>query len=146
MSNITLHAIISPVDCFLLTMSTLATIKLLVKEIGILSNSLSDAMPKGSKDDKIWSVTNAEECDTPHETFNRRFDALFAEDCRDSDGRLHHLRQGKLGMGLVMSYLSKINWTSFPFDLMGDLNIKTPQLSQRRHCGGPAMRQVRDPT
>jgi hypothetical protein len=39
---------------------------------------------------------NTEECDTPHETFNRRFDAMFAEDCRDSDGRLHHVRQGKL--------------------------------------------------
>ncbi|KAI0245845.1 hypothetical protein BJV78DRAFT_1287088 [Lactifluus subvellereus] len=99
-------------------MSTLATVKLLVKEIGILSNSLSDAVPKGSKDDKIWSVMNTEECDTPHETFNRRFDALFAEDCRDSDGRLHHVRQGKLGMGLIVSYLSKINWTDFPLDLV----------------------------
>lgn len=60
----------------------------------------------------------AAERDTPHETFNRRFDALFAEDCRDSDGRLHHVRQGKLGMGLVVQYLSKIDWTSFPLDLV----------------------------
>ena len=96
-----------------------ATIRLLVKEISTLSNSLSDSVPKGSKDDKIWSVMNTEERDTPHETFNRRFDALFAEDCRDSDGRLHHVRQGKLGMGLVVSYLSKINWTTgFPLDLV----------------------------
>jgi hypothetical protein len=51
-------------------MSTLATIKLLVKEISSLSNSLSDAVLKGSKDDKIWSVMKAEECNTPHETFN----------------------------------------------------------------------------
>jgi hypothetical protein len=96
-----------------------ATIRLLVKEISTLSNSLSDSVPKGSKDDKIWSVMNTEERDTPHETFNRRFDAMFAEDCRDSDGRLHHVRQGKLGMGLVVSYLSKINWTTgFPLDLV----------------------------
>jgi hypothetical protein len=60
----------------------------------------------------------AKERDTPHETFNGRFDALFGEDCRDSDGRLHHVRQGKFGMGLVVSYLSKINWTGFPLDLV----------------------------
>lgn len=99
-------------------MSTLATIKRLVKEIGSLSSSLSDAVLKGTKDDKLWSAMMAAECDTPHETFNRRFDALFAEDCCDSDGRLHHVRQGKCGMGLVVSYLSKINWNGFPLDLV----------------------------
>lgn len=99
-------------------MTTLTTIRQLVKEIGALSHSLSDAVPKGSKDNKIWSVMNMEECDTPHETFNRQFDALFAEDCRDSDGHLHHVHQGKLGMGLVVPYLSKINWASFLLDLM----------------------------
>jgi hypothetical protein len=62
---------------------------------------------------------NAEERDTPYETFNWRFDALFAEDCRNSDGRLHHVCQGKLGMGLVVSYLSKTNWAlGFPLDLV----------------------------
>jgi hypothetical protein len=100
-------------------MSTLGTIGLLVKEISSLSNSLADSVPKGSKDDKIWSVMNSEERDTPHETFNRRFDALFAEDCRDAEARLHYVRQGKLGMGLVVSYLSRINWTlGFPLDLV----------------------------
>ena len=100
-------------------MSTHETIKQLVKEISSLSSSLSDAVPKGSKDDKIWSVMNGKEGDSPHETFNRRFDALFGEDCRDSGGRLHYVYQGKLGMGLVVSYLSKINWTNgFPLDLV----------------------------
>jgi hypothetical protein len=100
-------------------MTTLETVKQLVKEISTLSSSLSDAVPKGSKDDKIWSVMNTKEGDTPHETFNRRFDALFGEDCRDSGGRLHYVRQGKLGMGLVTSYLSKINWSmGFPLDLV----------------------------
>ena len=101
------------------TSTSVATIKILVKEIGSLSASLSDSVPKGSKDDKIWSVMNTDELDNPHETFNRRFDAMFAEDCRDVDGYLHHVRQGKLGMGLVVSYLSKINWTTgFPLDLV----------------------------
>jgi len=100
-------------------MSALATIKQLIKEINVLSNSLSDVVLKGSKDDKIWSVMNTKEGDTPHETFNHRFDALFGEDCHDSGGCLHYVHQGKLGMGLVSSYLSKINWTTgFPLDLV----------------------------
>jgi hypothetical protein len=99
-------------------MTTVATVRLLVKEISSLSLSLADTVPKGSKDDKIWSVMNAEERDSPHETFNSRFDALFAEDCRDADGRLHHVRQGKLGMGLVVSYISKITWADFPLDIV----------------------------
>jgi hypothetical protein len=101
------------------TSTPVATVKLLVKEISTLSSSLLDSVPKGTKDDKIWSVMNTDELETPHETFNRRFDAMFAEDCRDSDGHLHYVRQGKLGMGLVVSYLSKINWTTgFPLDLV----------------------------
>ena len=97
----------------------LATVFSLLKEIGTLSNSLGDSVQKASKNDKIWSVMNTEEHNTPHKTFNRRFDALFAEDCHDSNGRLHHVRQGKLGMGLIVSYLSKINWAlGFPLDLV----------------------------
>ena len=100
-------------------MSTPGTIKQLVKEISAFSSSLSDAVPKGSKDDKIWSVMNMEEGDDPHETFNRQFDALFGEDCHDSGGHLHYVHQGKLGMGLIISYLSKINWTKdFPLDIV----------------------------
>lgn len=99
-------------------------VKQLVREISTLSCSLSDAVPKGLKGDKIWVVMNTEEGETSHETFNRRFDALFGEDCRDSDGHLQHVRQGKLGMGTVVSYLSKINWTSgFPLDLV-ELKLK----------------------
>lgn len=99
-------------------MSDLATIRQLVKDIGTLSSSLSDLVPKGTKDDKIWSVMNCAERETPHETFNYRFDALFAEDCHDSDGRLHHVRQGKFGMGFVALYLLKLNWAVFPLDIV----------------------------
>lgn len=104
---------------FVRKISTLATIRLLIKDISTFSNSLSDSVPKGSKDDKIYSVMNTEEHDTPHKTFNWRFDVLFTEDCRDSNGHLHFVHWGKLGMGLVVSYLSKINWTiGFPLDLV----------------------------
>ena len=61
---------------------------------------------------------NSPEGEVPYETFNRRFDVLFGEDCRDLHGRLHYVRQGKHGMGLVVSYLSKIDWTDFPLDLV----------------------------
>ena len=101
------------------SMSTVAAIRLLVKEINSLSSSLSDLVPKGSKDDKIWSVMNTDECNTPHETFNQQFDVMFGEDCHDSDGHLCHVHQGKFGMGLIVSYLSKINWSiGFPLDLV----------------------------
>src|SRR5258708_19279296 len=96
-------------------MPTSVTIKHLLKDISALSNTLSDAVPKGSKDDKIWSVLNTKEGDIPHETFNHRFNALFGEHCRDSGGRLLHVRHGKLGRGLVISYLSTIHSTpGFP--------------------------------
>ena len=99
-------------------MCTVEAIKQLVKEIGSLSSSLSDTVPKGSKDDKISTIINSKEGDYPHETFNHRFDVLFGEDCRDSHGRLLHVRQGKLGMNLVVSYLSKIDWADFPLDIV----------------------------
>lgn len=99
-------------------MPTFTSIKSLIKEIGVLSNSLSDSVPKEDKEDKIWSVMNSKELENPHETFNRRFDAISTEDCHDSHGRLHHLCQGKLGINLVVSYLSKINWTTFPLNLV----------------------------
>ena len=74
---------------------------------------------------------NAVEGDDPHETFNRRFDALFAENCRDSNGRLHYVCQGKLGMGLIISYLSGINWTNSPLDLV-ELKLQHP-IAELKH-------------
>jgi hypothetical protein len=94
-------------------------IKDLVKNIASLSKVLPQSIQQGTKEDKIWCVMNAGERDTAHETFNRRFDAMFGEDCRDSSGRLLHIRRGKLGMGLVTSYLSEIDWAQdFPLDIV----------------------------
>ena len=77
---------------------------------------------------------NTEECETPHETFNRHFDALFGEDCRDDGGRLQYVRKGKLGLGCICSYLSKIDWTdNFPLDIV---EIKLQRLiSELKHLG-----------
>src|ERR1700677_988350 len=100
-------------------MSTVEGIQLLVKTITALSNSLPRMVPNGSVKDKIYVVMHTQEGDTPFETFNKRFDTLFGQDCHNSDGRLHHICQGKNGMGIVCGYLNKIDWTSdFPLDLV----------------------------
>ena len=99
-------------------MLTVAEISSLVADICILAHGLPSSVPNGSKEDKIWAVMNLDDSETPHETFNKRFDAMFGEDCRDLHGRLHHVRRGKLGMGLVCAYLTKLDWTDFPLDLV----------------------------
>ncbi|KAG6892044.1 hypothetical protein C0995_005839, partial [Termitomyces sp. Mi166 len=44
---------------------------------------------------------------------------MFGKDCRDCNGCLEHVRRGKLGLGLVCLYLSKVNWAvNFPLDLV----------------------------
>lgn len=98
-------------------MLTVAEITSLVTDICTLSNGLPSSVPNGSKEDKIWAVMNSDDGETPHETFNKRFDAMFGEDCRDLHGRLHHVRRGKLGIGLVCSYLTNLDWTDIPLDL-----------------------------
>jgi hypothetical protein len=100
-------------------MSTILDIKTLVKLIATLSNSLPHTIKLGTKEDKIWSIMNTEECDTAHETFNRHFDVLFREDCRDAGSRLQYIHKGKFGLGRVCPYLSKIDWANnFPLDIV----------------------------
>jgi hypothetical protein len=50
--------------------------------------------------------------DTAGGTFNRRFDVIFSEDCRDADGRLKNTRRGDPGIQCVISYLESIHWES----------------------------------
>jgi hypothetical protein len=117
-------------------MSTIQGIQLLVKNIVALSSSLPKSVPNATTQDKIWIVMHTQEGETTFETFNKRFDALFGEDCRDADGHLHHIRQGKNGMGLVCAYLNKIKWTSnIPLDLV---EIKLQRLfTELQHLRGP---------
>ena len=75
---------------------------------------------------------HSEEGETAHETFNRHFDAMFGEDCRDTAGRLQHVRKGKLGLVIVCAYLSKIDWAdNFLLDIV---EIKPQRLvAELRH-------------
>ncbi|KAG6895056.1 hypothetical protein C0992_003343 [Termitomyces sp. T32_za158] len=100
-------------------MPTVAEIQSLVKTLTALSSDLPLSIKQGSKSDKIWAVMNMGEDETLHETFNRLFDSMFGDDCRNSNGRLEHVCRGKLGLGLVCPYLSKIDWmANFPLDLV----------------------------
>ena len=91
----------------------------LVKTITTLSQALPPSVLKATTNNKIWQVMHGAEGESPFQTFNQCFDALFVEDCRDSEGNLQHIRQGKSGMGLVCTYLRKLNWSQgFPLDLV----------------------------
>ncbi|KAF8152012.1 hypothetical protein K438DRAFT_1987964 [Mycena galopus ATCC 62051] len=62
----------------------------LIKKIGKLSLLLPDTVEEAPADDNIHRIiTEVEHPDgTVAATFNRRFDILFGEDTRGSDGRL----------------------------------------------------------
>jgi hypothetical protein len=68
-----------------------------------------------TEDDKIYHVVNTVfgiDSDAPAPTFTRRMDVLFGRDCRDTNGRLHHIRRGPLGMALFVNYLRGIDWST----------------------------------
>lgn len=101
-------------------MSTIADIVKLLQKISILSKALPESVSPGSPEDKIWIVLQGSEGDTPWVTLNRRFDTLFAEHCRDQDGRLLHIWRGQYGMDAVCAYLATINFrdANMPLDLV----------------------------
>ena len=82
----------------------------LVNTITRLVKQLPSSVPEATREDKISRVMRADipHGETQHETFNRRFDALFGEDCRDTTGRLHHIKRGRSGMMLVSTYLTRV--------------------------------------
>ena len=92
-------------------MATIETLKALIKNISALSSALPPSVPKGTTKDKIWTVMHLPEGETEFHTFNRHFNVLFGNDCYDLDGRFHYIWQGKSGMGLVCTYLKKIDWS-----------------------------------
>ena len=109
-------------------MPTIADIHQLVKNIMQLANALPPSIPKVTTKDKIQQVIHGPEGETPFKTFNKWYDALFGEDCHDSAGHLHHICQGRSGMGIICAYLKKLDWVQgFPLDLV---NIKLQQLNK----------------
>ncbi|KAJ7918849.1 hypothetical protein B0H13DRAFT_2320945 [Mycena leptocephala] len=83
-----------------------------IKKIGNLSSLLPETVSEAPADDDIHRIiTRIEHPDgTVAATFNRRFDILFSEDTRVSDGRLKNIRRGNFGVGCVVEYLESIHW------------------------------------
>jgi hypothetical protein len=99
-------------------MSSIRDILSSVSQIRTLYTELPPTIPQGSSRCKITQVLDGPEYESPWQTFNKRFDALFAEDCRDEAGRLHHIRRGEHGMDKVNNYLASIDFTVLPLDLV----------------------------
>jgi hypothetical protein len=85
-----------------------------------LAKQLPASVPIATKDGRIMEVFSSipiSENPTEHwETFNRRMDALFGDELRNSDGRLLHVERGAFGIDLILEYfddaVSKgtLNW------------------------------------
>lgn len=76
------------------------------------------SVPLSKKSDRInqvfASIPHPEEGNEHHEAFNRRMDALFGEDTRDSTtGRLPNVKRGPFGMDLVVKYLTEASDAGF---------------------------------
>jgi len=82
----------------------------------------------GHKEDKIYTVMSSPEGKDGWQTFNKRFDAMFGEDCRDDNGRLHFVHRGLYGMDMVTAYLKKLDVAAMPLDLMA---LKLVQLNNK---------------
>lgn len=96
---------------------TVESLKSCISEIVALSKELPLTISHGSKRCKIYEVLEMPAHNDEWMTFNKRFDALFGEDCRDGEGRLTHIRRGEYGMDKVNKYLASVNLSSVPPDL-----------------------------
>jgi hypothetical protein len=97
----------------------------LIQKISYLSqNLLPSVIPEATTDDKVFSRVEDSE-DDPYLPFNRKFDAVFAQDTRNAEtGRLEHIRRGPNGIDLVIKFLNWLDLGSLPLDRMNQkLNL-----------------------
>ncbi|KAJ7799925.1 hypothetical protein B0H14DRAFT_2616638 [Mycena olivaceomarginata] len=95
----------------------------LIKNIEDLDSVLPTTVVEGTDEDEIHRVlttVHGPDEASPASTFTRRFDILFKEDaqCCDTNGCLHLIRRGELGMLMVVRYLREIKWSA------PDLNLE----------------------
>lgn len=86
----------------------------LIAKIISSAKELPAEIPLAEKTDRIHTAFAGSEGEDPWHTFNKRFDAIFGEDCCDKDGRLCHIRRGQYGMGIVSTYLGIIDANVMP--------------------------------
>ena len=63
----------------------------LLSNIISLAKTLPLSLPLATVDDRIYTVMTSVEGESLWATFNKWFDALFGEDCRNGDRRLHYM-------------------------------------------------------
>jgi hypothetical protein len=79
----------------------------IVEAITLLTKNLPSSVPEGTREGKLYRVLTNDNYrgETPWETFNKRMDATFGEDCRNAEGRLENMCRGRFGMDIVTKYL-----------------------------------------
>ncbi|KAI4293674.1 hypothetical protein K525DRAFT_214351 [Schizophyllum commune Loenen D] len=88
-------------------------------DIKALAKQLPSSVPIASKDGMIYRILRDSHGESAWATFNKRFDALYGEECRDADGKLKNIERGKYGLDGVCKYLDiAVQQGSMPYDLM----------------------------
>jgi len=90
-------------------MAATATAASLIANLTSLCQHLPKSVPVAQKDDDIYRIIRTSNGDDLWQSFNRKFDLLYGEDCRDARGYLQNIRSGKYGMDSVCAYLKGIN-------------------------------------
>ncbi|KAF7305351.1 hypothetical protein HMN09_00787000 [Mycena chlorophos] len=75
-----------------------------------LPTTISEAL-RGGEIQRVLTEVEGPDGDVAS-TFNRRFDILYGEDCRDGQGRLANVQRGDFRLRLVVQYLKSIAWES----------------------------------
>jgi hypothetical protein len=100
----------------------------LIEQICLLIKKLPYSVKEAEKSSKLRSVFTGPEGESVLFTFNRRFDAVFAEDCGDGYGRLPCVERGPHGMDLVTEYLQGLVPTLASISLGPVMFIKLERL------------------
>jgi hypothetical protein len=79
----------------------------IVEAITLLTKNLPSSVPEGTRKGKLYRVLTNDNYrgETPWETFNKRMDTTFGEDCRNAEGHLENMCRGRFGMDIVTKYL-----------------------------------------
>ncbi|KAL1657695.1 hypothetical protein GGF50DRAFT_121580 [Schizophyllum commune] len=117
-------------------------------DIKALAKQLPSSVPIASKDGMIYRILRDSHGESAWATFNKRFDALYGEECRDADGKLKNIERGKYGLDGVCKYLDiAVQQGSMPYDLMS-IKLERLKLAMQVICvppnptGSPAAREA----
>ncbi|EIW82967.1 hypothetical protein CONPUDRAFT_71621 [Coniophora puteana RWD-64-598 SS2] len=107
-----------------------------VESICELAKKLPDSIEIAEKTDRIYTVMKNLRGKNNWHTFNRRFDALFAQDILDKHGHFPDMRRGRHGIEYVASYIQNTA-LDLPHNTHAALMLKLQRLDNelKRLCG-----------